>query len=121
MKTKNLILFLLMSLYVSVSYAGWNDYLPQALAKSDLEMMKNISRNELPNKSIGTELSWNNKDTGLTGTIKLIRIFKTNKHSCHEVEHNITFKNGEIVRFAATLCANDDGKIETLPFTFPNK
>lgn len=121
MKTQNLIFLLLMGLYFNSASAAWNDYLPQPLLRSDLDMMKNISRNELPQKSIGEEISWDNKETGLSGTVKLIRIFKANNHACHEVEHNIHFKSGEIVRFAATLCKDKDDKIEMMPFTFPNK
>lgn len=109
-------------LYAQFAMASWNNYMPQPLMRSDLTMMRKIARVEIVDKEIGTVLDWNNKETGLKGTVKLVRKFDIKDiYQCHEVEHDITFKNSDIVRFNSTLCIDKKGKVNSLPFTFPNK
>lgn len=113
-------LCIVISFSVYTANAAWNDYLPQPLMRGDLDNMKRIAREDLVNAKIGTEIRWDNKETGLSGQVKLIRRFEIRKFKCHEVQHLVNFKADEVVMFSATLCKNPEGKVEMLPFVFPN-
>lgn len=110
-------------LWASNSYAftSWNEFLPQRIEKSDFENMKEKARNELTGKPIGTELSWETGETNLKGTVKLVSVFNIKDHECRGVIHQVTFENGQVIRFDGTLCKNSKGKWEVLPFTFVDK
>lgn len=112
----------ILMLFTSNSYAvtSWNKFLPQRIDKSDFESMKEKARHELTGKSVGTELSWENSETNLKGTVKLVSVFKINNHECRGVIHKVSFDNGQVIRFDGTLCKNTNDKWEVLPFTFLN-
>lgn len=110
-----------LSLTMQSVRGAWNDYLPQPLTRNELNSMKKIARVDIKDQAVGTELAWQNEETGINGTVKLIRKFNLAKHQCHEVEHNIRFPQKEVIRFNATICANEKGGSETLPFTFPDR
>lgn len=107
----------------SQAYAitSWNKFLPQPLMRSDMETIKEKSRVELTDKPLGTELTWTNEETGLTGTVTLEKIFTIKSFECRGVRHIVTFQNQERVQFNTTLCQNSEGQWESLPFIFLDK
>lgn len=126
MQTKRLKFLIILSTAfctMSSAYAvtSWNEFLPQPLLRSDMEKMKEKARVELTEKPLGTELAWENQETGLKGSVFLEKIFTIKSFECRGIRHIVTFQNQEKVQFNGTLCQNSEGKWESMPFIFLDK
>lgn len=75
----------------------------------DLEYHNKTTQNSLENKPVGTSSSWQNPDSGHSGTVTPTKTYVAeNGKPCREFTQTITVE-GQIEEIQATACRQDDG------------
>lgn len=96
--------------FTTVSEANWkgfDDYFP-GLTDKDMEIAGNAARIDLTDKPIGTTLSWENTESGNSGTVQLINLYEWKGKPCRKLIHNLNLANKKIQGWKVGVCLIDD-------------
>lgn len=88
--------------------AGWRQSLP-ALEESDIEQIKQVARQEMTSKPVGTVLEWSNDKTGNQGTVHLVDLFDRDERQCRTLAHVIDIRTQGRWRNTVTICQTQNG------------
>jgi surface antigen len=82
------------------------------LTDSDIAMVRPLVREGLTGKPVGTVLAWNNPESQNSGTVKLLKTFKSQGRECRRVQYVV--KPGrqaaaEAQSYVLTNCRSSDG------------
>ena len=64
------------------------------LTKQDMTMLRDAAKKLYTNESaaVGASESWNNAESGNSGTVTVIKLFKYKESPCKQIRHDITVK-----------------------------
>lgn len=89
---------LLFLLGTSASHAQINPFRGarqgQGLDKADVNMLSDtaVQLNDASPLRVGDTKNWSNPDSGNSGVVKLVRIFKSRGMACHALRYDLSFK-----------------------------
>lgn len=93
----------------SLAVRLWSEGFWPELTEEDREIASKTAREDMNGKEPGTVLSWSNPDSGNTGTVRLVRNYTWQGHSCREVVHAFLPKNKNAQEWQMKLCRVEDG------------
>ena len=91
------LLFVLQFFIVGISNAGnwdWMSDTPLAhFTEKDMEVLRTTAREALDNSSDGTRVAWENPETGISGSVTLIKTTDRDGYTCRKVKFINNAKN----------------------------
>jgi surface antigen len=99
----------------SVSYAQFNPFSSarrgQSLNNTDVNMLFETAKelNDAQAVHIGDAKGWSNPDSGNSGTVKIVRLFKSGSLDCHSLRYDLAYKDKTSRTYTADWCRTDAG------------
>lgn len=97
---------LLVALTNAQGWQSWDGYLPR-LTKSDHALIHEVARDGMIGKPVGTISSWENTETGNSGTVELLSRYQQDGNECQELRHVIYQPNEERQVWEVGVCSID--------------
>ena len=88
----------------------WQDVFPP-VTPEDAEMIRQLTREEMTGKPVGTAMAWNNPGTQNYGTVTLVERSEKDGRECRSLQHFIQIR-GQARPWTGnvTLCLQEDGR-----------
>ncbi|WP_298634450.1 hypothetical protein [uncultured Umboniibacter sp.] len=97
--------------------ANWRSAIPR-ITPEDMALLSTAVSEGLNNQPVGTEVAWQNDESGSYGTAKLLRLFTLGDVPCRRIRYTVTTSNKDNWQLDFDFCLNQDGLWERQPGLF---